>query len=584
MNDTLTLPLTRNNQGEVLPVRHHKGAHSFSAPAFKSMGSCVPSYAHGVSPLPLLGQTIGENLRATAERFPDREAIVVRSQGYRATYRQLWDATTACARGLLAMGVQPGDRVGIWSANRFEWVVVQYATARLGAVLVNINPAYRAGELEYVLCQAGVSVLLYAASFKQIAYAPMLEAARPRCPELRHAVQLDTEWDALLRGGENADIANLQRIESDLQFDDPINIQYTSGTTGFPKGAVLTHHNILNNAYFIGVALGYTEADRVCIPVPFYHCFGMVMGNLACTSHGACMVIPGEWFQARAVLETVQAERCTSLYGVPTMFLAVVEEPDLDRFDCSSLRTGIMAGAPCPVELMKQVVTRLHMPEVAIGYGMTETSPISTLSARDDTLAKRVGTVGKVMPHVEISVREPGTQRVVPRGTPGELCTRGYSIMPGYWRDDKATAAAIDEAGWMHTGDLALMEGDGYVRIVGRIKDMIIRGGENISPREIEEALACHPLVSEAQVIGVPSHKYGEEVMAWVRPRSGAICAEQDLVSFCGKRLAPYKVPRYWQFVETFPMTVTGKVQKVKLREMAVELLGRRDDAAEETT
>jgi fatty-acyl-CoA synthase len=530
-----------------------------------------------------LGQTIGENLRATAERFPDREALVVRSQGYRATYRQLWDATTACARGLLALGVRPGDRVGIWSANRFEWVVAQYATARLGAVLVNINPAYRAAELEYVLCQAGVSVLLYAASFKQTAYGPMLETARPRCPELRHAVLLDGEWESLLRGGENIDVSELQRIESTLQFDDPINIQYTSGTTGFPKGATLTHHNILNNAYFLGAGLGYTEADRVCIPVPFYHCFGMVMGNLACTSHGACMVIPGEWFQPRAVLEAVQAERCTSLYGVPTMFLGVLEEPDFERFDCSSLRTGIMAGAPCPVELMKQVVTRLHMPEVAIAYGMTETSPISTVSSRDDPLEKRVGTVGRVMPHVEISVREPGTRRVVPRGTPGELCTRGYSVMPGYWRNDKATAAAIDEAGWMHTGDLAQMEADGYVRIVGRIKDLIIRGGENVSPREIEEALICHPAVCDAQVIGVPSHKYGEEVMAWVRPRPGAACAEQELMSFCGERLAPYKVPRYWQFVETFPMTVTGKIQKFKLREMAVELLGRHADAAEET-
>ena len=583
MSDATTLPVTVNNQGAALPVRHGTGTHSFSAPGLKSVGCCAPSYADGVSRLPLLGQTIGENLRATAERFPDREALVVRSQGYRATYRQLWDATTACARGLLALGVRPGDRVGVWSANRFEWVVVQYATARLGAVLVNINPAYRAGELEYVLGQAGVSVLLYAASFKQTSYGPMLETARPRCPELRHAVLLDREWEALLKGGENTDIGELHMIESTLQFDDPINIQYTSGTTGFPKGATLTHHNILNNAYSVGAGLGYTEADRVCIPVPFYHCFGMVMGNLACTSHGACMVIPGEWFQPRAVLEAVQAERCTSLYGVPTMFLAVLEEPDFERFDCSSLRTGIMAGAPCPVELMKRVVTRLHMPEVAIAYGMTETSPISTLSARDDPLEKRVGTVGRVMPHVEISVREPGTRRIVPRGTPGELCTRGYSVMRGYWQDEAATRAAVDSAGWMHTGDLALMQADGYVRIVGRIKDMIIRGGENVSPREIEEALACHPTVSEAQVIGVPSRKYGEEVMAWVRPRPGAACAEQELVSFCRERLAAYKVPRYWQFVESFPMTVTGKIQKFKLREMAVELLGRHADAAEET-
>ena len=583
MSDTTTLPVSVNNQGAALPVRHGAGTHSVSAPGLKSVGCCAPSYADGVSRLPLLGQTIGENLRATAERFPGREALVVRSQGYRATYRQLWDATTACARGLLALGVRPGDRVGVWSANRFEWVVVQYATARLGAVLVNINPAYRAGELEYVLCQAGVSVLLYAASFKQTAYGPILDSIRMRCPELIHAVQLDGEWEALLRCGENTDVRDLQRIESTLQFDDPINIQYTSGTTGFPKGATLSHHNILNNGFFVGEALGYTERDRVCIPVPFYHCFGMVLGNLACTTHGACMVVPNDNFDPLATLEAVVAERCTSLYGVPTMFLAVLEEPDFERFDCSSLRTGIMAGAPCPVELMKQVVTRLHMPEVAIAYGMTETSPISTMSARDDPLEKRVDTVGRVMPHVEISVREPGTRRIVPRGTPGELCTRGYSVMLGYWGDTHATREAIDEAGWMHTGDLALMESDGYVRIVGRIKDLIIRGGENVSPREIEEALVCHPAVSEAQVIGVPSRRYGEEVMAWIRPRPGAACAEQELVSICGERLAPYKTPVHWVFADEFPTTPSGKIQKFKLREMAVEMLGRHADAAEET-
>jgi fatty-acyl-CoA synthase len=540
------------------------------------------SYAHGIGNLPLLGQTIGANLRDTVEQHGSREALVVRHQGVRLTYRQLWDATTMCARGLLALGVRTGDRVGIWSSNRAEWVVGQYATARLGAVLVNINPAYLANELEFVLRHSGVSVLLHARSFRTTLYAPMLESIRPRLPDLRHTLDFDTRWANLLIGGERIRPAEVERIEETLGFDDPINLQYTSGTTGNPKGATLTHHNILNNGYFTAMTLAYTPADRVCISVPFYHCFGVVLANLACTSTGACMVVPCEWFSAPAVLEAVQAERCTSLYGVPTMFRAILDDPTFAGTDVSSLRTGIMAGAPCPVELMKQVIDRLHMPEVAIGYGMTETSPLSTLTARDDPFDKRVGTVGGLLPHVEVSIRDPGTDRLVQRGTAGELCTRGYGVMTGYWRDETATRAAIRN-GWMHSGDLAVMESDGYVRIVGRLKDMIIRGGENISPREIEEVLHTHPTVAEAQVIGVPSKKYGEEVMAWVKPAPEKRVTETELEAFCRERLAAYKVPRYWQLVETFPMTVTGKIQKFRLRQMAVELLGRHADAAEVT-
>jgi fatty-acyl-CoA synthase len=541
------------------------------------------SYAHGTSATPLLGQTIGDNLRATVQRHGDRDALVVRAQNYRASYRQLWDATTQCARALLALGVEPGDRVGIWSTNCYEWVVVQYATARVGVILVNINPAYQAPELEYVLKQSGVGVLFHGRGFRQNLYKPMLDEVRPRCREVRDVFRLDEDWDAFLRTGDRVAEAELNTLESSLQFDDPINIQYTSGTTGFPKGATLTHHNLVNNGYLVGQGLGYSEHDRVCIPVPFYHCFGMVLGNLACTSHGACMVIPSETFQARAALEAVQAEACTSLYGVPTMFRAVLDEPDLERFDRSSLRTGIMAGAPCPIELMREVVERLHMAEVAIGYGMTETSPISTLSARDDSLERRVATVGRVVPHVEISVRDPSSRAVLPRGTAGEFCTRGHSVMRGYWNDDAATRAAIDGAGWMHSGDLAAMDDDGYVHIVGRLKDMIIRGGENIYPREVEAALHKHPAVNDVQVVGVPSRRYGEEVMAWVRLHAGVSVTQDELRAWCQARLAAFKVPRFWEFVDAFPMTVTGKVQKFRLREMAIERLGLQAAAAEKT-
>jgi fatty-acyl-CoA synthase len=531
------------------------------------------SYAHGVGMTPLLGETIGANLRRTVDKFGGREALVVRSQGYRMTYSELWDVVTRAARSLLAMGLQKGDRVGIWAPNCFEWVILQYATARVGAILVNINPAYKAAELEYVLNQAGVRVLFLAQGFRQTAYVPLVEEVRGRCPCLERTLVFDDEWQRFNQMGYWVTDAAVADREAGLQFDDAINIQYTSGTTGFPKGATLSHHNILNNAYFVGLLLRYTENDRVCICVPFYHCFGMVLGNLACTSHGACMVVPGEAFEPLLVLECVQAERCTSLYGVPTMFIAELDHPRFGEFDLSSLRTGVMAGAPCPIELMHNVVTKMHMPEIAIGYGMTETSPISTQSAWDDPLARRVGTVGRVHPHVEIKIVD-ASGAIVLRGTAGELCTRGYSVMIGYWNNPEATAAAIDPAGWMHSGDLAAMDEDGYVNIVGRIKDMIIRGGENVYPREIEEFLHTHPAVSEAQVIGIPSAKYGEEVMAWIKPRPGQTLAEADLLAFCKGCIAGYKVPRFWKFVSAFPMTVTGKVQRFRMRELAIEELG----------
>jgi fatty-acyl-CoA synthase len=541
------------------------------------------SYASGPSATPLLGETIGDNLRRTVERVPDAEALVVRSQNIRVTYSELWALTGRAARGLLALGVRRGDRVGVWAPNRYEWVVAQFATARIGAVLVNINPAYRTTELEYALTKAGVSVLLLARGFRSADYRRMLDEVRPRCRDLRDAIVFEDDWPALLNRAESVPESELVARESELQFDDPINIQYTSGTTGFPKGATLSHHNILNNGFFVGEVLGYTERDRVCVPVPFYHCFGMVLGTLACSTHGACVVVPGEGFDPGATLEAVQAERCTSLYGVPTMFIAELEHPRFNDFDLRSLRTGVMAGSPCPVETMRQVRDRMHMREVTIGYGMTETSPISTQTALDDPEAKRVGTVGRVHPHVEVKVIDPATGRVVPRGQRGELCTRGYGVMIGYWDDPEATANAIDAAGWMHSGDLATVDGEGYVNIVGRIKDMIIRGGENISPREVEEYLLTHPAVGDAQVIGVPSARYGEEVMAWVRVKPGARATAEVLTAYCDGRIAGFKVPRYWKFVDAFPMTVTGKVQKFKMRELAVVELGLAGAAAVET-
>ncbi|MEU5806337.1 AMP-binding protein [Streptomyces sp. NPDC047718] len=537
--------------------------------------SAASSYASGVCEVPLLGDTIGENLDRTVRRFPGRDALVEAATGRRWTYAEFAADVDALALGLLDLGIVKGDRVGIWAPNRAEWTLVQYATAKLGAVLVTVNPAYRAHELEYVLRQSGMRLLVAADRFRTSDYAAMIEEVRSGCPELEFTVLLDgPDWDALLERGRRRDAADLARAGAALSPDDPVNIQYTSGTTGFPKGATLSHHNILNNGYFVGESCHYTEQDRVCIPVPFYHCFGMVMGNLACTSHGAAMVIPAPSFDPAATLAAVEAERCTSLYGVPTMFIAELAAPDFTRYDLSSLRTGIMAGSPCPVEVMKEVIDRMGMAEVSICYGMTETSPVSTQTRADDSLERRVSTVGRVGPHLEVKVVDPQTGRTVPRGEPGELCTRGYSVMLGYWGEPERTAEAVDAARWMHTGDLAVMDDDGYLSITGRIKDMVIRGGENVYPREVEEFLHAHPDVLDVQVIGVPDAKYGEELMAWVRMRDGAAPLTAEAVrAYCDGRLARFKIPRYVHVVEEFPMTVTGKIRKVEMREMAVGLL-----------
>jgi fatty-acyl-CoA synthase len=538
------------------------------------------SYAHGISQVPLLGETIGETFRRTTEQFPDREALVVRSQGYRATYRALWDAVTEVARGLLAMNIERGDRVGVWSPNRFEWVVMQYATARIGAILVNINPAYKSSELGYVLNQAGVSVLAMSRGFRHNDYVAMLAEVRASCPTVRATIVFEDDWQRLIASGQDVAVERLTEREATLAFDDAINIQYTSGTTGFPKGATLSHHNVLNNGYFIARTLNYTDRDRVCVPVPFYHCFGMVIGNLASVTCGACVVVPGEAFDPLLVLETVAAERCTSLYGVPMMFIGELEHPTFASHDLSSLRTGVMAGSSCPIEVMRAVQSRMGMREVTICYGMTETSPVSTQSAVDDPLDKRVTTVGRAHPHVEIKIVDPATGRVVPRGTSGEVCTRGYSVMLGYWNDEVATRAAIDAGRWMHTGDLGTMDDEGYVNIVGRIKDMIVRGGEKIFPREVEEYLHTHPAIAEAQVVGVPSVRYVEEVMAWVRLKAGATLTPEELTAFCTGKIATFKIPRYWKITSEFPMTVTGKIQKFKMREIAIAELGLADAAA----
>jgi fatty-acyl-CoA synthase len=543
----------------------------------------APSYVSGPSTVPLLGETIGENLRRTVERVPDTEALVVPYQNYRATYRQFWEQTGRIARALIVRGVKKGDRLGIWAPNRYEWVVLQYASARMGAILVNVNPAYRTHELEYALKQSGVSTLVLARTFRQADYVEMVREVKPRLPELRQTIVIEDEWHELEADAIRLSEDELRHKEVELQFDEPINIQYTSGTTGFPKGATLSHHNILNNGFFIGEHLRYSERDRVCIPVPLYHCFGMVLGNLAITTHGATMIFPGESFDPYTVMKTVQSERCTSLYGVPTMFIAELDHPEFRTFDFSTLRTGIMAGSPCPVEAMKKVQRDMHMPEVTICYGMTETSPVSAQSKTDDPLEKRVTTVGGVHPHVEVKVVDPTTGRIVPRGTPGELCTRGYSVMLGYWNDPHATHQAIDDGRWMHTGDLATVDDDGYVNIVGRIKDMILRGGENVFPREVEEFLYTVPGISDVQVIGVPDEKYGEELMAWVKLRPGASLTGEEIRRYCHGKIATYKIPRYYKFVDGFPMTVTGKIQKFKMRETAVQELGLQRAAAIKT-
>jgi fatty-acyl-CoA synthase len=551
----------------------------------ESQGSGVApvlSYASGTSEAPLLDDTIGGVLDRIAAQQPDAEALVEVQNGRRWTYAELRASAEDIALGLLAAGVNRGDRVGIWAPNVAEWTLLQFGSAKIGAILVNINPAYRSQELEYVLHQAGISLLVSAPSFKTSDYAAMIDQVRPNCPELRRVVLIGrSEWDELLTAGRTGDRVELARLQAELAPDDPINIQYTSGTTGFPKGATLSHRNIVNNGYFVGRLCGYTADDRVCIPVPFYHCVGMVMGNLGAVTNGATMVIPAPGFDPAATLRAVAAERCTSLYGVPTMFIAELNSPDFEDYDLTSLRTGIMAGSTCPVEVMKQVVDRMGMTEVTICYGMTETSPVSTQTRADDSLDRRVSTVGRVHPHVEVKIVDPASGNTVPRGEPGELCTRGYSVMLGYWNEPDKTAEAIDAEQWMHTGDLAVMDDEGYLSITGRIKDLVIRGGENIYPREIEEFLYTHPDVVDAQVVGVPDARFGEELCAWVKLREGAeTLTAEALRAFASGKLAHYKIPRYVMIVDEFPMTITGKIRKVEMRARSIEWLELRDAAA----
>ncbi len=537
------------------------------------------SYAHGAYPEPLLGETIGHNLERTIARVPEAEALVSCQQGLRYTYAEFGEAVDRLAGGMLAAGLQRGDRVGVWGPNRAEWTLVQYATAKAGLILVNINPAYRVSELQYVLGQSGCRWIVSTQELRGSDFVAMVDQVRAELPGLERSVFFETpDWEELASG--EGFTGDLRALGEELDFDDPINIQYTSGTTGFPKGATLTHHNILNNGYFVGMLLGYSERDRICIPVPLYHCFGMVLGNLAATAHGACMVYPAEVFDPVATLEACSEERCTSVYGVPTMFIAELGHERFSEFDYDPLRTGLMAGSPCPIEVMKRVAADMGIDEMGIAFGMTETSPVTTQVRRDDTLENRCGTVGQVMPHVEIKIVDPVTGRTVPRGEPGEFLARGYVVMRGYWNDPERTADAIDTQRWMHTGDLATMDEHGYVRIVGRIKDMVIRGGENVYPREIEEFLYTHPQIADVQVIGVPDERYGEELMAWVILRSGASATEDELREFCKGQIAHYKIPRYVKFVDSFPMTVTGKVQKFKMRELATEELGLREAAA----
>ena len=552
------------------------------------------SYVSGASAVPLLGETIGQQLDRTAARFPDRLALVVRSQNVRLTWRELCDAVDRLAAGFLAIGLATGDRVGIWSPNNAEWVLTQLAAARAGLVLVCINPAYRLHELDYALNKTGCRALVTATAFKSSDYAAMLMELVPelaqcaagelragRVPSLRSVVQIGAHSlpgsfgfdDVTARGG-RAERALLIALANHLQFDDPVNIQFTSGTTGSPKGATLTHHNLINNGFFCGETMRYTQVDRLCIPVPLYHCFGNSIGVMACLTHGTAMVFPGEGFDPLAVLETVQEERCTSLYGVPTMFIAEMAHPNFDKYDLGSLRTGMMAGSPCPIEVMRRAIGLMHLREITIGYGMTETSPVSFQTVIEAPLERRVSTVGTIHPHMEAKVID-AEGRIVPVGTPGELCTRGYGVMLGYWDDPERTAQAIDQAGWMHTGDLATIDADGYCAIVGRIKDMVIRGGENVYPREVEEFLYKHPKIVDVQVFGVPDPKYGEEVCAWIKLRDDATMTQEELRAFCRDRIAHYKVPRHIRFVQEFPMTVTGKMQKFLMREaMERELAG----------
>ena len=532
------------------------------------------SYTNGASNIPLLGETIDENLRKTVAKFPNNDALISAHQHYRATYTEFYEQVTAVAKGLIALGVKSGDRVGIWSPNCYEWTLLQYATAKIGAIMVNINPAYRTSELIYVINQSSLSYIFSAIQFKTSHYKKMIDDAREFTDTLRKEVYWGESWEYFLAQGKKVSDEKLQAYEAKVQFDDPVNIQYTSGTTGNPKGVTLTHHNILNNAYFIGVRMNYTDKDRVCIPVPFYHCFGMVIGNLCCTAHGATMVIPNDSFDATKTLEAVERERCTSLYGVPTMFISELYTLDRHPYDLSSLRTGVMAGALCPPEIMKRVKEQMNMHEITICYGMTETSPVSTQTRIGVPFEKQIHSVGTIQDHLEIKIINPETKAIVPRGESGELCTRGYSVMLKYWNSPQATAQVIDEQRWMHSGDLAMMDEDGYIHISGRIKDLIIRGGENISPKEIEDFLYTYEGVMDAQVIGVPSKKFGEEVMAWIKPNEGVTLTEEELRNFCKDRIAHYKVPRYWKFVNEFPMTISGKIRKVEMREIAAEELG----------
>jgi len=532
------------------------------------------SYVHGASDIPLLGETIGENLKRTAERFPDQEALVCSHQDYRATYSQFYQQVRKVSKALIHLGVQAGDRVGVWSPNTYQWVLLQYATANIGVILVNINPAYRTSELIFVLNQSEISHLFSALEFKSSNYKKMIEDAREFATVLKNEIFWDESWDRFLNGADSVSDEQLQDWEDVVQFDDPVNIQYTSGTTGFPKGVTLSHHNILNNGYFIGIRLHYSEQDRVCIPVPFFHCFGMVIGNLACTSHGATMVIPNDSFDPVKTLQVVEKEKCTSLYGVPTMFITMLNEMLSQDFNVQSLRTGVMAGSVCPPEIMKKVGSLMNMKEVTICYGMTETSPVSTQTRIGTPFDKQVNSVGTVQDHIEIKIINPETGAVVKRGEHGELCTRGYSVMLKYWNNPDATRQVLDEQRWMHTGDLAMMDEEGYINISGRIKDLIIRGGENISPKEIEDFLYQYPNILDAQVIGVPSEKFGEEVMAWIKVREGYTITEEELTGFCRERIAHYKVPKYWKFVDEFPMTISGKIRKVEMREISVKELG----------
>ena len=532
------------------------------------------AYTHGASSVALLGETIDENLKKTVAKYADQEALICSHQNYSATYKEFYDQVVEVAKGLIALGVKRGERVGVWSPNCYQWTLLQYATAKIGVILVNINPAYRTSELIYVINQSGLSVMFSALQFKSSNYKKMMDDAREFTDTIRKAIFWDESWEHFLKEGKQISDETLRKYEEKVQFDDPVNIQYTSGTTGNPKGVTLSHHNILNNAYFIGLRMNYTHLDRVCIPVPFYHCFGMVIGNLACTVHGATMVVPNDSFDPVKTLETIEKERCTSLYGVPTMFIAELHEMEQKTYDLSSLRTGVMAGSLCPPEIMKKVKEQMNMHEITICYGMTETSPVSTQTRIGVPFEKQIYSVGTIHDHLEIKIIDPKTQAILKRGESGELCTRGYSVMLKYWNSPEATRQVIDEQRWMHSGDLAMMDEDGYLHISGRIKDLIIRGGENISPKEIEDFLYTYKGVMDAHVIGVPSEKYGEEIMAWIKPNEGVTLTEEELRDFCKERIAHYKIPKYWKFVSEFPMTISGKIRKVEMREIAARELG----------